>query len=32
LELFSNNKAMGRIALRDGEDTIAAGVITELIY
>ena len=31
LELASNNKAMGRIALRDGEETIAAGVVTELL-
>jgi len=31
LELSTNNKAMGRIALRDGNETIAAGVITELI-
>jgi translation elongation factor EF-1alpha len=31
LELFKNNKAMGRIALRDGNETIAAGLITDLI-
>ena len=32
LELASNNKAMGRIALRNGSETIAAGVVTELLY
>ena len=31
LELAANNKAMGRIALRDGEETIAAGVVIEMI-
>jgi len=31
LELYSNNKAMGRIALREGENTIAAGIVWELI-
>ena len=31
LELITNNNAMGRIALRDGMETIAAGVITEFI-
>lgn len=31
LELFQNNKAMGRIALRDGNDTIAAGQVIELV-
>ena len=31
LELLKNNKAMGRIALRDGMETIAAGVVVELI-
>jgi len=31
LELATNNKAMGRIALRDGEETIAAGVVIEMI-
>jgi len=31
LELATNNKAMGRIALRDGNDTIAAGIVFELI-
>ena len=31
LELFANNKAMGRIALRDEKDTIAAGVVIELV-
>lgn len=31
LELFSNNKAMGRIALRVGHETVAAGIIYELI-
>ena len=32
LELFSNIKSMGRIALRDGTDCIGAGTITEMIY
>lgn len=32
LELFANNKAMGRIALRDGDETIAAGQVIELIH
>jgi translation elongation factor EF-1alpha len=32
LELFKNNKSMGRIALRDGEETIAAGFISEFFY
>jgi elongation factor 1 alpha-like protein len=31
MELFENNRAMGRIALRDGNETIAAGTITELV-
>jgi translation elongation factor EF-1alpha len=31
LELFSNNKSMGRIALREGTETIAAGTVTELV-
>ncbi len=32
LELGKNNRSMGRIALRDGQTTIAAGVVEELIY
>ena len=31
LELQENNKAMGRIALRDGNKTIAAGIVTQFI-
>ena len=31
LELQQNNKAMGRVALRDGNATIAAGIVTEFI-
>jgi len=31
LELFTNYKALGRISLRDGEQTLAAGIITDLI-
>jgi elongation factor 1 alpha-like protein len=31
LELFSNYKTLGRITLRDGHKTLAAGIITELI-
>ena len=32
LELHKNNKAMGRIAIRDEEITIAAGFIEEFVY
>ena len=32
LELFANNKAMGRIAIRDGGETIAAGIVCELVH
>jgi translation elongation factor EF-1alpha len=32
LELHKNNKSMGRIALRDGEETIAAGFVSEFFY
>ena len=32
LELGKNNRSMGRIALRDGQTTIAAGVVEEFIY
>ena len=31
LELYSNNRSMGRIALRDGNQTIGSGIVTELI-
>ena len=31
LELLSNNKAMGRFALRDAKETIAAGIVFELL-
>ena len=31
LELLQNNKAMGRFALRHGQETIAAGVVHELL-
>ena len=32
LELGKNNRSMGRIALRDGQTTIAAGIVEEFIY
>lgn len=32
LEIYKNNKAMGRVALRDGHETIAAGIVNELLY
>ena len=32
LELFSNIKSMGRIALKDDKEVVASGVITELLY
>jgi translation elongation factor EF-1alpha len=28
LEIYANNKSMGRIALRDGDQTIGSGVVT----
>ena len=31
LEKFDNNKSMGRIALRDGDQTVGSGVVTKLI-
>jgi len=31
LEKFDNNKSMGRIALRDGDQTIGSGVVTTLL-
>jgi len=31
LELFSNYRQMGRITIRDGKKTIAAGIIIEFI-
>jgi translation elongation factor EF-1alpha len=32
LELYKNIRALGRIALRDGNLTIAAGIVSELIH
>ena len=32
LELYANNKAMGKVAIRDGDKTIAAGYIEEFLY
>jgi elongation factor 1 alpha-like protein len=31
LELYSDYRALGRVALRDGGRTIAVGVVTELL-
>ena len=31
VDIFKNNKAMGRFAIRDNETTIAAGTVTKLI-
>jgi translation elongation factor EF-1alpha len=31
LELFENYKTLGRITIRDGKKTLAAGIITEII-
>ena len=31
VDIFKNNKAMGRFALRDNEETIAAGTVKRLI-
>jgi hypothetical protein len=32
LELFSNYKALGRITIRDRNETLASGIIIELGY
>ena len=32
LELGKNNRSMGRIALRDGQTTIAAGIVEQFVY
>ena len=32
LELYKNNKSMGRLAIRDDEVTIGAGFIEEFVY
>jgi translation elongation factor EF-1alpha len=31
LEKYDNNKSMGRIALRDGDQTVGSGVVVKLI-